>query len=276
MCEIFAGSLLISVFSLIDALIPKDRSSRRIARNLPYGPGGRRALDIYAPRSHAGSLPVIVFFYGGAWSDGSKDYYAFAGRALAAMGYIVVVPDYRVLPEVEYPGLLSDCADAVAWVVGNIAAHGGDPDRLVLAGHSAGAYNAAMLLLDPQWLQARGHAERIKALVGLSGPYDFFPFDGPISLRVFGAVRNPALTQPVNHVRHGLPPAFLGTGGEDRLVLARNATSLGRALTEAGGVARVRIYAELRHAGVILALSPLGRWLAPVREEIAAFLRDVL
>ncbi|WP_461384471.1 alpha/beta hydrolase, partial [Devosia indica] len=120
---------------------------------MSYGAGPRRKLDVYGPRRRDDTpLPVVVFFYGGAWNSGSRTHYGFAARALAAMGYLVVVPDYRLVPEIEYPAFLKDCAAAVAWVSDHIAAYGGDPGRLALAGHSAGTYNAACLALDPRWL----------------------------------------------------------------------------------------------------------------------------
>ena len=107
---------------------------------------GRRSTS-YAPvrRSAGVKLPVIVFFYGGSWSSGTKDGYGFAGRALAAQGFVVAVPDYRLVPAVRFPAFLEDGAAAVRWVRAHAADFGGDGERIVLAGHSAGAYNAAML-----------------------------------------------------------------------------------------------------------------------------------
>lgn len=268
--------MAISLLGIIDALSPKDRGSRLVSGDLAYGPLPRHRLDIYAPRRHSGGLPVVVFIYGGSWQTGSRTTYRFAARALAAQGYLVVVPDYRLVPEVEYPGFLTDCADALDWVVREIGAHGGDPSRLVVMGHSAGAYNAAMLVLDPGLVEARGHMGRIRGLVGLSGPYDFFPFDGPISLRVFGAVRQPKMTQPITHVRPGLPPMFLATGGRDALVLPRNAVALSGKVRAAGGEAELKVYDKLKHAGTLMALGRPARRLAPVLADVAAFLKRVI
>lgn len=220
------------------------------------------------------ALPVVVFFYGGAWSEGARRHYGFAARALAALGHVVVVPDYRLVPAVEYPAFIEDCALAVDWVSHNIAAHGGDWTRLVLAGHSAGAYNAATLALDGRWLS---HAVRqtIVGVIGLSGPYDFYPFDGPISRRVFGAAEDKQGTQPINHVSADAPPMLLISGGRDELVLPRNSTRLGAALEAAGVTARVQVYARLGHAETLLALSLPLRWLAPVMRECRDFLASV-
>ncbi|MBJ3786690.1 alpha/beta hydrolase [Devosia sediminis] len=267
---------IITFFDFISAAVPKDRSVERVASGLAYGSIERQKLDIYRPRHTGGTpLPVIVFFYGGAWSDGTRRHYGFAAHALASLGYVVVVPDYRLVPNVEYPEFLRDCASAVHWVSREIAAHGGDPRRLVLAGHSAGAFNAASLALDPRWLADAAVQKCIVGAIGLSGPYDFFPFDGPISIRVFGQAEDPESTQPINHVDVQSPPMLLVSGGRDELVLPKNSLNLGAKLTAAGVSARVRIYPRLRHAGTLFALSLPLRWLAPVRQDCSDFLAEV-
>ncbi|WP_157291135.1 alpha/beta hydrolase [Devosia marina] len=260
---------------IISALVPKDGASRRVARGLSYGAGPRRKLDLYRPRHQSDApLPIIVFFYGGAWNSGSRTHYGFAARALAAMGYLVVVPDYRLVPEIEYPAFLEDCAAAVGWVSDNAASYGGDPVRLVLAGHSAGAYNAACLALDPRWL-APAQRAAVVGVIGLSGPYDFYPFDGPISQRVFGQADDPRQTQPIHHVGPDAAPKLLITGGRDDLVLPRNSVNLSAALERAGVHSSLRLYPRLGHAGTLLCLSLPLRWMAPVLEDCRAFLADV-
>src|SRR3546814_8631076 len=97
------------------------------------------------------------------------------GRAFAAQGFVVAVPDYRLVPKVRFPAFVEDSAAAVKWVRAHIARFGGDPDRIVLAGHSAGAYNAAMLAVDPQWLGPDRAA--VKGWATLAGPYEFLPLD---------------------------------------------------------------------------------------------------
>ena len=262
----------IDPLDIFNFLTPKDRASVLRARDRPYGAGPRQRLDIYAPR-HAGmeTLPVVIFFYGGSWDSGSKRGYGFVGRALAALGYVVVVPDYRLLPEVEYPQFLQDCVEAIGWVKGNIATHGGDADRVALAGHSAGAYNAVMAALDG----SRGPSSGLRGVAGISGPYDFYPFDGPVSRRVFGQAEDALATQPINHVQADAPPMFLATGDQDRMVLPRNSDSLGRALAEAGVKTVVRHYPGVDHAGTLLALSVLLRFRAPVLRDLAVFFKDV-
>lgn len=262
----------LSILAIINSLSPKDGGSSKVACDLSYGAASRQKLDIYAPRERQGPLPVVMFFYGGSWSDGSRTHYDFVGRALAALRYVVVIADYRLLPEIEYPGFLNDCADAVGWVSSHIATHGGDPDRIALVGHSAGAYNAVMLALDPGLLGQRGLSGRVRCAVGLSGPYDFFPFDGPITLRTFGAVREPMGTQPINFVSASAPPMFLASGDRDTLVSPRNTEALARRLRVVGVSVEERHYARLGHPGTLLALGRPARCIAPVLTEVGTFL----
>ena len=193
-----------------DALVPKDGGIRVVARDVAFGEGPRHRLDVYAPAGTAEKRPVILFFYGGSWNSGTKDGYRFVGRALAARGFVVVIPDYRLVPDVRFPAFLRDNAAAVRWTRAHVSALGGDPDRLVLAGHSAGAYDAAMLALDPQWLGKDRTA--VKGWAGLAGPYDFLPLDQPATVAAFGVAPDPVATQPVTFASAGDPPALLATG----------------------------------------------------------------
>jgi acetyl esterase/lipase len=268
--------MAISILGIINFLSPKDAGSRKIASDVAYGAAARHKLDIYAPKSAMGPLPVVFFVYGGSWSDGDRHNYDFAGRALAAQGFVTVIADYRLVPEIEYPGFLEDCAAAFAWVVQNIATYGGDPSRMALMGHSAGAYNAIMLALHPDYLAGQGLLSHVRCAVGLSGPYDFFPFDGPISLRTFGAVREPRSTQPINHVSSAAPPMFLATGDKDTLVYPRNTVALVAKLREVGVAVEEVHYPALSHPGPLMALGRPARRLAPVLADVARYLRQHL
>jgi acetyl esterase/lipase len=257
-----------------NALVPKDSGAGPVARDQAFGPGERRKLDIYAPRGAApgAKLPVILFFYGGSWNSGVKEGYAFAGRALASKGFVVAIPDYRLVPEVRFPGFLEDGAAAVKWVRANARRFGGDPDRIVLAGHSAGAYNAAMLSLDPQWLGEDRRA--VRGFAGLAGPYDFLPLDS-ITQPVFGTAADLKTTQPVNFASAGDPPALLMIAGKDRLVHPRNAERLASLLKQAGVSAETRTYGEIGHIGMVTALAKPLRGRAPVLDDLAAFVLRV-
>ncbi|WP_276328252.1 alpha/beta hydrolase [Caulobacter flavus] len=246
-----------------------------MARGASYGGHPRQKLDVYAPsQGEAGEWPVLAFFYGGAWNSGRRADYGWAARALAAQGFLVVVPDYRLYPEVRYPAFLEDAALAVRWTTEHAAALGGDPARLSLAGHSAGAYIAAMLALDPSWLASAGVAPgAVKAFAGLSGPYAFLPLDGPITTRTFGHVENLPATQPTSFARADAPAAFLATGEGDTTVRPRNTRKLAKALREAGATVEEQVYPGLDHAAPLLALSRSFRRKAPVLVRVTDFLK---
>lgn len=263
-----------SPLKTFNSLVPKDSGVDVVARDQVFRDGPRGRLDLYAPRRRGGEpLPIIVFFYGGSWNSGTKDGYAFAGRALAARGFLVAIPDYRLVPEVRFPAFLEDGAAAVRWVRAHAGRYGGDPDRIVLAGHSAGAYNAAMLSLDPRWLGPDRPA--IRGFAGLAGPYDFLPFDTPASRAAFGEAPDPPATQPVRFASPGDPPALLLVAGKDDLVRPRNAISLAAALRGAGVPVEVRTYDKIGHIGILTALSRLFRGKAPVLRDLAEFARKV-
>ena len=263
-----------SPLATFDALGPRDPGGSKVA-SAAYGPGPRQGLDVFAPSGRPAGAPVAVFFYGGSWKGGSRGEYGFVGQALAAAGFVTVVPDYRIYPEVRFPDFLDDSAAAVRWAADNAATYGGDPRRIVLVGHSAGAYNAAMLALDGRYLRRAGvERSRIRALAGLSGPYDFLPLDPGTAQEVFGEAPNKAQTQPITFAGRGSPPAFLVTGDGDDTVRPRNTTALAAKLRGAGVPVTERVYPGLDHADTLLALSVLFRGKAPILAEMTAFLRD--
>lgn len=265
-----AGCTRLATF---DALVPKDHEGVQVARAVAYGPDARQRLDVYAPRIATGAnRPVVVFFYGGSWSSGDRAGYAFVGRALAARGFVVVVPDYRLVPQVRYPAFVEDGAAAVRWTEAHAPRYGGAPDRVFLMGHSAGAYIAAMLAVDGHWL---GPARTgIKGLVGLAGPYDFAPFDVDASRAAFGDWPRPADTQPVTWAGVGDPPALLAYGAEDRTVQPRNSQALAARLRAGGVAVSLRPYPRLGHVGILLALARPFRGRAPVLDDVAQFITD--
>ena len=264
-----------SPLKTFNALVPKDPGVSLVAKDQAFAPGERGKLDIYAPKRAPanGRLPVIVFFYGGSWNSGTKNGYGFVGRALAAQGFLVAIPDYRLVPEVRFPAFLEDGAAAVKWVRANVARFGGDADRIVLVGHSAGAYNAAMLSLDPQWLGSDHQA--VKGFAGLAGPYDFLPLDGPITRAAFGGATDLKATQPTNFASTGDPPGLLLVAGKDKIVGPRNSIRLAAALSRAGVPVEVRTYPNVGHAGMVTAFSTLFRSKAPVVRDVSDFARQV-
>ncbi|HEY8591882.1 MAG TPA: alpha/beta hydrolase [Sphingomicrobium sp.] len=249
--------------------------AKRVAAGVPYGTDSRQKLDIWAPtRSRKDALPVVVFFYGGGWSEGSRADYGFAGAAYASQEFIAVVPDYRLVPQVRFPAFVEDGAAAVRWVHDNIGRYGGDPKRISVAGHSAGAYIGAMLTLDPRFLKAAGADPKIiRAAALLAGPYDFYPFNESRGRNAFGNWKTPAETQPVNFATRSAPPIFLGHGTADRVVLSRNSKRLAEQLKAAGAEVELRLYPGANHVDLASSLSRPFRNRTPVLAESADFLR---
>ncbi|OWT74674.1 MULTISPECIES: alpha/beta hydrolase [unclassified Achromobacter] len=262
-----------SPLAFINGAVPGDAS--KTVNGVAYGPLPRQRLDVYAPID-ARDAPVVVFFYGGGWRSGERADYRFVGDALATHGIVTVVADYRLYPEVSYPGFLQDAAQATAWTFANIAQYGGNPGRLFVAGHSAGGYIAAMLALDPRWLDGAGvRNARLAGWVGMAGPYDFLPITGRDLRPVFNYPDTPADTQPIAHAGGAGVPALLVTGTADTTVdPVRNTGHLAQALEAAGACVKVIRYPDIGHKLLVGALSRPLRWRAPVLDDIVSFIEN--
>ena len=265
------------LLSHYDRLAGGREGSQQVAEGVPFGSHGQM-LDIWAPNDLSDApLPVVIFWYGGGWAKGDRASYAFAGRALAKAGFLVVIPDYRKVPQVRFPAFLDDGAEAVAWVEGNIAQYRGDPARVAVMGHSAGAYQAVMLALDAKRLAAAGADPAIiKAGVGLSGPYDFHPFTSERAIEAMSRWPRPEETQPIEYARTDAPPLLLVTSEGDETVRPKNANNLAAKLRGLGAPVEVKNYGPLDHEEIVMALSVPFREKGPVLADSVAFLRQHL
>ncbi|WP_018717861.1 alpha/beta hydrolase [Arhodomonas aquaeolei] len=261
----------------LDSVMPRDDGARRVARDASYGTRPRQRLDVYAPRAPVAGAPVIVFIYGGSWDSGRRQDYGFVGHALAARGFVTVIPDYRLVPSVRYPAFVEDVAAAVRWTHDHIARYGGDPARIGVAGHSAGAYNAVMLGVAPRYTGADGaEGLPVAAVAGLSGPYDFLPLDVRATRRAFAGVEDLRATQPVAIVGSRGPPLFLATGTADTTVKPRNTTALAERARAQGRRVVVRRYAGADHVDMLLSLGWWFRDDTAALADMIAFFRDTL
>ena len=268
-----------SPIGVLNALTPGDTYT--VAEGLEYGPDPRNKLDVYRPRPSAerpapgAGYPVVVFFYGGTWNWGNRKEYEFVGEAFASQGIVTIVADHRLYPQVRYPDFLRDCAQAVAWARREAARYGGDPQRLFVMGHSSGAYNAAMIALDPRWLAAEGLSPAVLAgWIGLAGPYDFLPMTNTDAQPVFFHPDYPQGSQPIDYVSKASPRAFLAAAATDSLVNPeRNTQQMAAKLKAAGVAVTHKVYAEVNHVTIAGAIARPLRWLAPVRDDIIAFVR---
>jgi len=275
-CFVFFATCLLagcSGLQTLDALAPHD--GYRAQTDIAYGENPRQNLDIYIPDHARPTSDVIVFFYGGRWESGDKADYRFVGQAFASMGYVVVIADYRLYPQVYFPVFVQDGAHAVAWTHAHIASYGGNPDRIFLAGHSAGAYIAAMLAVNSPYLHEAGVKRTwIKGMIGLAGPYDFLPFTDADVKDIFSRAPD-ALTQPIHYVSPGLPPFLLLTGDEDTSVYPKNTHHLAQRLREAGDVVTERVYPGVAHIGILLSLAGGFRSKAPSLADIDRFINEI-
>lgn len=266
-----------SSVATLNLIVRNDPGAIRSARDVPFGDHQRQKLDVYVPKSGAENAPVIIFVYGGSWANGNKNNYSFVGNNLAAMGYVAVLPNYRLYPEVVYPDFLHDVAGALKWTEDNIADYGGDPKTVFLAGHSAGAYNVMMVALDEQYAsQAGADRTAIKGVIGLSGPYDFYPFDFQVAKDTFGVSEQPGndpeATQPINHVDASDPSLLLITGLADTTVYPRNTRALTKLGKKAGMTITTIYYDDLGHADTLMALGAPFKHKAPILDEMKKFI----
>ena len=262
-----------SPVALVNGLTPRDGYSVR--EGVAYGPGPRERYDAYLPDRPDAAAPRVIFFYGGAWTSGRRGDYLFVGEALASAGCLVAIPDYRLHPEVRYPDFLMDCARAVA-AVGAEPAWNEARGPLVLMGHSAGAYNAAMLAYSAHWLRTAGFDPgRIAGFVGLAGPYDFLPLTGRTTRAVFGHPDTSPLTQPITHADGNAPTTLLLTAERDGIVDPGNSARLAARLSGLGRPVRHLRYAQVDHRTLVGALAVPLRDRAPVRSDVISFLRGL-
>jgi len=241
--------------------------------DLAYGDDPLQRLDVYLPQKRPiDPCPLIVFWHGGRWEFGDKKEYRFVGAALAEAGYVTVIADYRMYPQVKLAGFMEDAARAAAWAAAHAKEYGADPARVYFMGHSSGAHMGALLALDPRYFRELDLAvPRVAGFIGLSGPYDFLPLREADLQDMFGPPDRYPISQPINFVHVGAPPMLLVQGGRDTTVAPFNAIHLTAALRAHDVPVTLRMYPKLQHAGTVAALSELGRGIAPVLADIKTF-----
>jgi acetyl esterase/lipase len=260
-----------------DPLVALDRltpSKARIEPGLAYGPHGGQTLDLFLPPEGPAARSAVLFFHGGRWSFGSKEQYRFVGEALAELGHLVAVCDYRKYPSVRFPAFVEDGAAAIAWGLRELPRWGVDPRLVFAMGHSSGAHIAALATMDRRYSAVHGvDPDRLAGLVLLSGPFDFYPIRGDDLREIFGPDEFHLETQPSRYVRPGLPPMLLLHGKRDRTVRASSSARMASLVRENGGDARVVLYDYLTHTNILAALSSrIGFLVAPVLDDVACFL----
>ena len=246
---------------------------------IAYGDGERQKLDIYTPRG-APPRATVMFVYGGSWTSGNRSLYRFLGQALAGRGYQVVVPDYRLAPAHAYPDFVEDTARAFSWVKSHIGEHGGDPARVILMGHSAGAYNVTMIAIDPVWLAPYGLKPKdALGVLALAGPLSFNPLNTDSTKSIFQGAPDIERARPIKLAASGAaqaPPFLLVHGTSDTTVGDHNSKNFSDAVNAAGGTASVKLYEGAGHLTVMTCFAWPLRWKAPCLNDADAFFSSLL
>lgn len=237
-----------------------------ITKNLRYrdSQNERHLLDLYAP-AKADRLPVVVWFYGGGWRSGDKRLFEHLGRAFAVRGIVTAAVNYRLTPEVAWPANAEDCAAAVAWVRENIEEYGGDPEKIVLTGHSAGAHLAAMVTLRKDLLEAAGvDPSSVRGCAMISGATNLPGHIGSTEFtarehveETFGSsVEELADASPITWVRPDAPPFLVLVAEKDPEGLKEQGKELSDELREAGAPVRYLIVNDHDHFSIVRRFGP--------------------
>ena len=237
-----------------------------VQRDIAYGDKPQETLDLYIPK-HNDKKRILIFYYGGGWSEGRKENYAFVASRFVKEGYTVIIPDYEKYPQVTYPTFVEENAHAVAWA--NARFH---YPSLFVMGHSAGAYNVAMMATDPRYLAAYDLEQHvISGVIGLAGPYEFTPDDKKYQ-NIFNHMADYKQMHVSTFVTGHEPPMLLLHGENDDTVLPKNTALLAGAIRAAGGSVQVITYPDVEHIKIVGALTRRWEHYAPVGADTLAFM----
>lgn len=274
------GCSAVQVVNSVSKIYPVE-----VEKDILFGSNPRDTMDIYYPKTktqETTSTPVVVFIYGGSWNRGEKSEYEFVGRKLASMGYITMLPNYRLYPEVIYPEFLNDGARSISKLLEELDKptfkNLNPSKKIVLMGHSAGAYNAAMLAMDDRWLATQNldRSELIHGLIGMAGAYNIYPIGVPEVRPVFKHPNYPDKSQPIDYVQASKVPTLLLAPESDELVsLEKNTYTLAKALEKAGTPSQLITVKGTDHVSVIGTLSPLLFFKGDSTSAIAEFISSL-
>ncbi len=265
-------SVLAAVLLIAGTAIGAAEPAALAISDVPYGDQPEQKIDLYMPAGDASDAPVLVFFHGGGWTEGTRKDLTATAESLTVAGMIVAVPDYRLYPRAVFPEFVEDCAAAVAhvrWMLGQL----GGRHRLFIGGHSAGAFNAAILAADKHFLADAGvPADAVAGYVLLSGPYEM---SGPYMPKPFSEIFPAAIGRgaKVTDFIDGKEPPLLLMGVEaDDVVNPRDTDRLASAVMVHGGRAVVATYTGSDHIATFRGLSHPD---SAVRKDLASFITAV-
>lgn len=250
----------------------------KVVKDISYGKLTRQKLDLYLPKNGNTDLPVLLFIHGGSWQFGAKEDYYFLGKRFAEKGFVTVILNYRLYPHVKYPEFVWDAALALKWTQNHVAKYRGNPQKIFVMGHSAGAYMAALLNFDEKYLkQVGGNSSWIRGMIGVAGPYDFLPLgQKPFDVIFKNREQNKKLL-PTYYVDGREPPTLLLHGFNDKTVEAKQSRWMAQKIRAKGGFVRSIIYPRASHAAIIgRTAGVLRSHHIPVAEDVVKFVAEVL
>ncbi|NJL18432.1 MAG: alpha/beta hydrolase [Nitrospira sp.] len=259
--------------AFVAANLPTHFDSTAVVQDRAYGPDPTQKLDLYIPADNTKKpFEVVVFFYGGRWTYGAKEDYRFVGSTFANRGFLAVIPDYRKYPQVRFPAFMEDGAKALSWVYDHIAELHGNPTRIHVVGHSAGAHIGALVTADPRYLADEGKDRSIVIhdFAGLAGPYAFTP-DEPDLEDMFGPPQNYPNMQITTFIDGTQPPMLLLYGNKDTAVKRANLEKLKQRIMQRGGCVHSQIYSDANHTDLVGALTWWNLKALPVVDDIIRF-----
>lgn len=265
---------------ILNSFVPE--SGYELVSAIEYGSHKRQKLDIYLPKDvknssekFSASRSVIIFYYGGNWDSGERADYKFAAEAFTSLGHIVVIPDYRLYPDVLFPGFMADPASAAKWVKQNIKKYNGNTDKIFLAGHSAGAHIAVMMAVNPEYLAIELLKPKdFAGVIGLAGPYDFLPLKSKTLSIIFGSEAGQWKSQPIHFVDGKNPPLLLAYGKKDDIVWPRNSINLAKKVKENNGLVQLVEFESYSHVDMVAKLAKPLRNNPELLKTIAQFIES--
>ncbi|MFW1953028.1 alpha/beta hydrolase [Acinetobacter beijerinckii] len=254
-------------------LTPKDTFEKD--GHLAYGLKARQRLDLYRTKNPKKQRPLIVFVHGGSWQHGNKRDYLFLGETFAREGYDVAVINYHLAPEHIFPAFIDDIVQAIHYLTQNQSKLNISTDNIILMGHSAGAFNVMSVVYSPQ-SQGFKYKDKIKAIIGLAGPYHFDYKGDPLAEHAFDLKVSYQDVMPYYFINSNQIKHYLLMAENDQLVGSHNSFDLDRALREKGNHSHIAVIPKTGHLTIIATLASFASHYFKTKRTIMHFLDEAL
>lgn len=248
----------------INGLTPKK--GYQFHANIAYGLKARQRLDLYISKKKQ-IKPLIVFVHGGAWSHGDKSAYKFVGEAFSRYGYDVAVINYHLAPKFKFPNYVDDLAVALNFLEQQQVRLGISTQNIALMGHSAGAFNIVSLLYNPKRFESLIRT-RIRAIIGIAGPYHFDYKDDPLAGHAFDQDTPYQHVMPYYFIEKNDVQHYLFLAENDQIVNKNNSIDLKNQLEASGNHCQICVIPKTGHVSIMGSISSLFSRFYRTRSEI--------